>query len=64
MLIISMQGTTIWEYTNTYIHTLTISGFEAVNQPNGQVAFGSELSCFLPHVNHHLSKALPLIQLD
>lgn len=42
----------------------TVSGFEAVNQPHGQVAFGSELRRFLPHVNDHLGEALPLVQLD
>lgn len=51
-------------YKITDKQRLTISGFEAVNQPNSQVAFGSELSCFLPHVNHHLCKALAFIQLD
>lgn len=46
------------------LNRLTISGFEAVNQTYSQVAFGSEFSCFLSHVNHHLSKALSFIQLN
>lgn len=41
----------------------TVGGLEAVHQPDGQVAFGPELSSFLPHVDHQLSKTLALIKL-
>lgn len=45
------------------MQTPTVGGFEAVHQPDGQVAFGPELGSFLPHFHHHLGEALALVQL-
>lgn len=52
-----------WNNAAQSLCRLTISGFEAVHQTNGQVTFGSKFSSFLSHVDHHLTKHLTFIQL-